>query len=593
MNTFIWKLAIPIWKEVLLSTLLNVAITVCYLAQAMCLANLVIGLFFDTQATNNTSWAVLFLGATFIRIIVMALYELSALRTGRITKTRLHTQLIPKALSLHNHATGELVSTIVPGVNALESYYSRYIPAVGGALFGTALVLGVIVSFDWLSALILALCGIAIPIVDRVWLKVCRPEASQLIKAMGSFASAMLDSLQGITTLKSLNASDQRRSILAEKAAILRQQAMIILYGTLMRNFATSFIGLGAMAFVIIFGCFRFQNGEINVGALISLLFLVREVFRPIDKLDKTFHTAWAANSAAKPIYELLSQSDKNQPDNTPTKNSAGSLSPLHHDIVFSDVSFTWDQTQNGEPVLKDLNLSIKENEFVAIVGPSGAGKSTLSSLLMRFNTPQEGKITIGDIDLQSLTEPDTRALMSCVFQDTWLFHGSIEDNLRIAAPNVSLAAIHHAAKQANIHDFIMSLPDGYQTQIGERGSTLSGGQKQRLAFARACLKNAHIFILDEATASLDAENESVIQASLKAFAGKKTLIVIAHRLSTIQQADRILVLDKGRLVESGSHNTLISKGGLYSSLFQQQSQANRDDAQLTQRTSQYASANP
>lgn len=592
MNTFILKLAIPIWKEILLSTLLNVVITACYLAQAMCLANLVIDLFFDTQATSNTSWIMLFLAATFIRIIVMALYELSALQTGRITKTRLHTQLIPKALSLHNRATGELVSTIVPGVNALESYYSRYIPAVGGALFGAALVLGVIASFDWLSALILALFGIAIPVVDRVWLKVCRPEASQLIKAMGSFASAMLDSLQGITTLKSLNASDQRRSLLAEKAANLRQQAMNILYGTLMRNFATSFIGLGAMAFVIILDCFRFQNGGITVGALVSLLFLVREVFRPIDKLDKTFHTAWAANSAAKPIYELLSQSekslqDKSQPDNIPTKNVAGSLSPLHHDIAFSDVSFTWDQTQNAEPLLKDLNLSIKENEFVAIVGPSGAGKSTLSSLLMRFNAPQEGKITIGDIDLQSLTESDTRALISCVFQDTWLFHGSIEENLRIAAPNASLEAIHHAAKQANIHDFIMSLPDGYQTQIGERGSTLSGGQKQRLAFARACLKNAPIFILDEATASLDAENESVIQASLKAFAGKKTLIVIAHRLSTIQQADRILVLEKGPLVESGSHDTLISKDGLYSSLFQHQTLANSYDApSSTQRTS-------
>ena len=229
-------------------------------------------------------------------------------------------------------------------------------------------------------------------------------------------------------------------------------------------------------------------------------------------------------------------------------------------DIEFQNVTFSYDKT----PVLRNISFSIPQGSTTAIVGPSGSGKTTICNLIARFYDVDSGKVLVGGENVRDMTCDSLLRNISMVFQKVYLFHDTIENNIRFGNPNASQEEVIAAAKKARCHDFIMSLPEGYQTVIGEGGSTLSGGEKQRVSIARAILKNADIVILDEATASIDPENEHLIQQAISELTIGKTVIVIAHRLATIEHADQILVVDDGRIVQKGTHNQLIRQEGIY-----------------------------
>ena len=229
-------------------------------------------------------------------------------------------------------------------------------------------------------------------------------------------------------------------------------------------------------------------------------------------------------------------------------------------DIEFQNVTFSYDKT----PVLRNISFSIPQGSTTAIVGPSGSGKTTICNLIARFYDVDSGKVLVGGENVRDMTCDSLLRNISMVFQKVYLFHDTIENNIRFGNPNASQEEVIAAAKKARCHDFIMSLPEGYQTVIGEGGSTLSGGEKQRVSIARAILKNANIVILDEATASIDPENEHLIQQAISELTIGKTVIVIAHRLATIEHADQILVVDDGRIVQKGTHNQLIRQEGIY-----------------------------
>jgi ATP-binding cassette subfamily C protein CydCD len=328
---------------------------------------------------------------------------------------------------------------------------------------------------------------------------------------------------------------------------------------TLMRTGMTGVISLGGIATVVAVNSWRAASGDLGPVALFMTLFLAREAFRPLDRLEREFHTAWAAGGAVGPIAAILAASP------AVIEPVAPQPRPSRSDIVFDGVTFAYER--GGAAALSDLSFAVGEREMVALVGPSGAGKSTVAALILRFFDPDAGTIRIGGTDIRDLTLADLRGLVSVVSQDVHLFHGTIEDNLRIAKPDATLEAIRAAARAAHIDDFIQSLPDGYATAVGERGAQLSGGQRQRLAIARALLKDAPILVLDEATSSVDPASERAIQEALERLAGRRTTLVIAHRLSTIRAADRIVVLDGGRLVETGGHAALAAAGGLYARL--------------------------
>jgi ATP-binding cassette subfamily B protein len=249
----------------------------------------------------------------------------------------------------------------------------------------------------------------------------------------------------------------------------------------------------------------------------------------------------------------------------------AASLASARGAVAFEHVNFTYGASV--EPALRDVSFEIAPGQLAALVGPSGAGKTTVTSLLPRFYDPQEGTVRIDGHDIRDLTLESLGRQMGMVFQDTYLFHSSVRDNLLYARPEASEAEMVAAARAAHADEFIQSLPEGYDTIVGERGHRLSGGEKQRVAIARVILKDPRILILDEATSNLDSESEYLIQAALKPLFRGRTSIVIAHRLSTILAADVILVFDRGRLVERGSHFQLLQQGGLYARLYERQFQ--------------------
>jgi ATP-binding cassette, subfamily C, bacterial CydD len=571
MNPKLLALAGPVGWRVAMSVALGLGVTAGYVLQGLFLAFALATIFRGDQLQATVAWIVASAAVVGARAVLLWVAEIAAQRTAQGTKEYLRGRLLQKLIDLGpgyvaRRQTGDLQTAIVAGVEALEAYYSRYLPAIFIAIIGCSSVVLCLAYVDWRSGLLLAAFVIALPVADRLWLRWRMPKSSGIFAAMGAFGAFLLDSLQGIVTLKAFDASARRRTELARHAAVLRRQSMETLSVSLMRTGLTGLLSLGGVATVVGFNAWRVAAGELQPVALFMTLLLAREAFRPVDRLEKAFHTAWAAGSAAAPIMALLAEQPAVQEPDEPE------FPPRRFDIVFDKVIFAY--ADGDAPALHSTSFSVSDGSFVALVGPSGAGKSTVVALLLRFFDPQAGSIRIGGVDIKDLSSTDLRALVSVVSQDTFLFHGTIEDNLRVAKPAATVEEIRAAAKAAHIASFIEGLPQGYATEVGERGTQLSGGQRQRIAIARALLKDAPILLLDEATSSVDPASEQAIQQALAELTRRRTTLVIAHRLSTIRNADRILVLEGGTVREEGRHDDLVGRDGLYSKLVLAQGEA-------------------
>jgi subfamily B ATP-binding cassette protein MsbA len=323
------------------------------------------------------------------------------------------------------------------------------------------------------------------------------------------------------------------------------------------------FIGALAAAFILIIGASKIARAEISPGDFGSFIMAILMMYMPIRRLSRANNTIQQGLAGLERVHEILAmKSDVVESPN------AYPLPPVKGEVEFKDVYFSYNQSI---PVLRGINLRVSPGEMVALVGLSGAGKTTLVSLIPRFYDVSSGKITIDKIDIREVTLSSLRAQISLVTQDTILFNDTVKNNIAYGVNNASMDDIIKASKAAMAHEFIIKLPKGYDTCIGERGCLLSAGQRQRIAIARAILKNAPILILDEATSALDSESERLIQIALNNLIKNRTTFVIAHRLSTIKKANRIVVLDKGKIVEMGSHEELLKKGGLYRRLYELQ----------------------
>jgi len=309
---------------------------------------------------------------------------------------------------------------------------------------------------------------------------------------------------------------------------------------------------LSNVVFIVLLGSGLILNGTLETITFVFFIIVGANYSRPLLKLFHLFHELAHISMSSQSAHKVLNT--PHQPDNGNNTNLADFT------VKFKNVSFKYDD----QYVLHNINLTANQNEITALVGPSGAGKSTLATLIPRFYDINEGTITIGDIDIKKMSIEQLMDTVSFVFQDTFLFTGTIENNIRFGVPSASHQQVIDAAKSAQIHDFIESLPQGYSTQIGDKGRKLSGGENQRLAIARAIIKNAPVIILDEATAFADPENEALIQRAIESLTQGKTVIIIAHRLNTIQNVDHIVVIDEGKIAEQGQHNQLLDLKGIY-----------------------------
>ena len=386
--------------------------------------------------------------------------------------------------------------------------------------------------------------------------------------AYAAFASEFLDSIQGLATLKSFGQSSKRADSLEVKARDLFQKTMWVL-GTnvLSRGITDCAITIGAAA-ALILGAYRVAEGKMELAGLLIILMMGVEIFRPMRDLRSVLHQGMVGMSAAQGIYKILDA--KPIVGEVQTPSPARELPPT---VEFQGVQFQYPNTTRA--IHKNLDFKVDVGERVGFVGPSGCGKSSLVKLLLRFFDPESGIVRIGGVDIRELSFDQIRSQIAVVSQDTFLFHGTIGENILMGRPDATDTEVREAARTANIDNFINQLPDKYDTIIGEKGIKLSGGQRQRVAIARAVLRNSPILVLDEALSAVDAENEAIIQEALDKLMKERTTLILAHRLSSVIDCDRILVLNEGKIAESGKHVELLKNGGIYAELMTDQANEN------------------
>jgi len=410
-------------------------------------------------------------------------------------------------------------------------------------------------------------------IAPTVFLHIERRSSHGRQGALKSFGSEFLDGVQGLPTLKAFGQSGAYGRRLADRARELCDSSLrVISIGVMTRGITDCGVAVGAAA-ALSLAAWRVSHGLMSIQALLIVLMAGTEVFRPLRDLRMVLHQGILGQSAAVGINALFAAQPLVPAQSIDRRRTSGPLLPT---IAFEDVYFAY---PGGRGAAHDgLSFTVAAGEKIGIVGPSGSGKSSIARLLLRLFDPQRGTVRIGGYDLKTLDPEALGRMIAVVHQDTYLFYGTVEENLRLGKPDAEREEIEAAARDANAHEFIMALPHGYSAMIGERGIMLSGGQRQRLAIARALLRDAPILILDEALSSVDAENEAVIQQAIDRLSAGRTTLILAHRLSSVIGADRILVLDKGRIVETGRHAELIRRDGAYRRLMGGQAEEREDE---------------
>ncbi|HVR32814.1 MAG TPA: ABC transporter ATP-binding protein [Acidimicrobiia bacterium] len=460
-----------------------------------------------------------------------------------------------------DRSTGGLMAVLNDDVNQLE----RFLDLGANDLIQTVTaVTGVGIVFFVLSPTVAVLSIIPIPLLIWGSVKFTRlmaPRYANVRDQAGGLSGLLANNLGGITTIKAFTAERRERARVEAESDAYRN---INRHAIRLSSAFVPVIRIGILAgflVTMLVGGFRALDGTLEPAAYTVLVFLTQRLLWPLTSLGQTLDLYQRSMASTNRILDVLDTETEMEDGGTP-------LPRPRADIRYTRVSFSY---TDGHGVLDDVTFRVEPAQTVAIVGSTGSGKTTLVKLLLRFVDCQAGSITIDGHDVRDVTLESLRGSIGLVSQDVFLFHGTVAENIAYGRPDASPAEIESAAKAAEAHDFVMALPDGYESIVGERGQKLSGGQRQRISIARAILRDPAILILDEATSAVDNETEAAIQRSLRYVSENRTTLVIAHRLSTIRHADMIHVLERGRIVESGTHDQLVALDGIYGSLWKVQ----------------------
>lgn len=526
----------------------------------------------DMLFFSNIYQLFLCIGTSLIlRYIISKQKVVAANSCGTAIKVRLRQKLMQKLFELGpaftvKNRTGDIACTIADRVEGLSYYYSLYLPTAVSACINALVLIIILFQLEWSTALICMVAFLCMLVCPMFFYRMMEERGKKEWMAHSEYYANCLDSIQGMTTLKAFHANEQRKEFVHEQGKELRRTIMEQLRITMLENGVLELWARIGNALSVAVAAVHITTVRGNLEDLTYIIFLVGACFAPMMNLTNAWHMGYRGVTASYSIESLLKQTAAFSYERKKSKQYKQIAEEnLSVNICFDDVCFAYNPEEGD--ILHHVSFTVPAKTMTALVGTSGSGKSTIIHLLAGFYPVRTGTVTIGNKVLNENSLEETQNLISAVWQDSHMFYGTVKENIKMGREDASEYEIMEAAKKANIHDLIMTLPEKYDTMLGENGTRFSGGERQRIALARAFLKDSPILLFDEATSSLDRKNEVEIQQSFTRLRENKTTLVIAHRLATIQEADQICIVDNGKIVAVGTHAQLAETSSIYQSL--------------------------
>lgn len=561
-------------KWIGLTVLMNWISIICNIALILFIGTTVDKLMNGNLNLNVISTSLFIIAMLSIRFVANFMSTKFSLHSSSEVKKTLRSTIYEKLLSLGVNytdaiSTSSTVQIAVDGVEQLEIYFGRFMPQLFYSLLAPLTLFAVMSFISFKTAIVLLICVPLIPMTIMAVMKIAKKLLSKYWGVYTDLGDSFLENLQGLTTLKIFDIDEDKNKEMNDNAEHFRKITMKVLSMQLNSITIMDLIAFGGSAIGILIAIAEFRAGLLTAGQVLIIILLSAEFFIPMRLLGSFFHVAMNGISASERMFKLLDT----EVEQIKVLDEAKLVNLNNINIELKNVDFSYDKERK---VLENINIQMKNNKMIALVGESGCGKSTITNLLLKQNKVDSGEILLNGINLNEIPFDVLTKKVGFINHSAYIFNGSIEDNIRMGKNDASYDEIYDALKKANLYEFVMSLPQKLNTNVGEGGSLLSGGQKQRLALARIIITDPEIYIFDEATSNIDVESEEKVWESIYKLAKNKTVIVISHRLANVKNAHAIYVLDKGHIVEHGKHKELMmSKNKYYELVTHQQNLEN------------------